>query len=934
MMKKLLYIFFLTIIFSCTSTGSIDSKYAEDLIPIDPAVEYGVLENGLEYFIRHNSEPDNRIVLRLVINAGSILEDEDQLGLAHLIEHLAFNGTANFEKHEIINYLESTGMKFGADTNAHTGFDETVYKINIPADDPSMLQTGLEILKEWAFEITFEDEEIDKERGVVVEEWRSGRGADARMRDKYFPVLFSESQYGVRMPIGDMDIVRNSSYDTIKRFYKDWYRPNLMAVVVVGQVDHASVKTQIEDIFGSYDNGSNPRQRKEFLVPDNSTRLYSIVSDSEAVTTSLQIVYKYDSVRNNTVGEYRTSINKILHNMMFSQRLDELTNQSEPPYLFAFTGVADFVRTKSAFFMGAVTAESGLVPAFRTILEENERFMRFGFTESELQRAKNEVLSSIDAAFKEKDKTESVYFAGELTNYFLNGTPGPGIDWEWKMIQSIIPEISLEEVVGIGKNLRSDIKPVIIVTGPEKASVSYPSAESLDDMFNAVAEADIEKYKDNISGLKLMDIVPQPGSVVEELHDEAADFYIWNLSNNSKVIFKNTDYKNNELLFSAFSPGGTSLVDDSEYFSSTLASELIESSGLGKLDNIALGKILTGKVVSIGPYIGALHEGFSGSSAPEDSETLFQLLNLYFTDIRRTDVGFNSFMNRTKGFLENRENMPEVVFEDAVMAALYDNHFRSQALTVSVLEGVEKTVVYDIFKERFTNPADFIFFFIGNIPENFKKLVETYIASIPEEGEKENWVDRDLSIVKGAHEIEVYAGIEKKSSVVIIFSGSYKWTLENNTALYALRDFLDIRLREEVRENSGGTYGVNVVASAIKFPKEEFIFSINFSCDPDRVEELSNVALRVIDEVRQSPASENNVLKIKEGFRRSYEESIRENSYWLALLESVYFYDLKSSYLLDKPARTEAVSAAMIMDAAVKYLDTDNYFKAVLYPEN
>ncbi|MCK5199717.1 MAG: insulinase family protein, partial [Spirochaetales bacterium] len=431
-MKKLLPILFLTLIFSCTSTGIVDSNSSAELIPLDPVVEYGVLDNGLEYFIRPNSEPHNRIVLRLVINAGSILEDEDQLGLAHLIEHMAFNGTANFEKHEIINYLESTGMKFGADTNAHTSFDETVYKINIPADDPAMLRTGLEILKEWAFEIAFEDEEIDKERGVVIEEWRSGRGADARMRDEYFSVLFSDSLYGVRMPIGDMEVVKNSSYDTIKRFYRDWYRPELMAVIVVGEVDSASVKTRIEDIFGDYNNGSNPRPREEFPVPDNNDRLYSIVSDPEAVTTKLQIVYKNDFVIGSTVGEYRTYVNKILHNMMFRQRLDELTNQSKPPYIYGFAGATDLVRTKSAFYMGAVTAENGVVPAFKTLLEENERFMRFGFTESELQRSKSEVLSFIEDAYREKDKTESTYFAEELTDYFLNGTPAPGIDWEWK----------------------------------------------------------------------------------------------------------------------------------------------------------------------------------------------------------------------------------------------------------------------------------------------------------------------------------------------------------------------------------------------------------------------------------------------------------------------------------------------------------------------
>ncbi len=933
-MKKLLPILFLTFIFSCTSTGLIDNKYAAEPIPLDPLVEYGVLENGLDYFIRPNSEPRNRIVLRLVINAGSILEDEDQLGLAHLIEHMAFNGTTNFEKHEIINYLESTGMRFGADTNAHTGFDETVFKINIPADDPVMLQMGLEILKEWAFEISFEDEEIDKERGVVVEEWRSGRGAAARMRDEYFSVLFSDSLYSVRMPIGDMEIVKNSSYDTIKRFYRDWYRPNLMAVVVVGEVNPTFVKNQIEHIFGAYSNGSNPRPREEFPVPDNKDRLYSIVSDSEAATTKLQIVYKNDSIIESTVDEYRTSIKKILHNMMFRQRLDELTNQSSPPYIYAFAGSTDLVRTKSAFYIGAVTAENGIVPAFETLLEENERFLRFGFTQPELQRAKSEVLSFMEAAFREKDKTESIYFAEELTEYFLNGTPGPGIEWEWKTIRSIIPDITLEEVVETGRSLRKDINPVIIVTGPEKESLIYPSAVSLDSIFNTIAEADIDEYKDDLAGLELMDTIPKSGTIVEELHDEAADFYIWKLSNNSKVIFKHTDFKNNEVLFSAFSPGGTSLIEDSDYLSSTVASNLIQRSGLGNFDIIALDKILAGKRASVSPYISTLYEGFSGSCVPEDAETLFQLLNLHFTDLRRSDVAYDSFMNRMEGLLANRESMPEVVFQDTVKAALYNNHFRSQPLTVSRLTEIDQVMVYDIFQERFADPSDFIFFFTGNIPENFSYLVETYIASIPESGERETWIDRDMSIERGINLLDVHVGIEQKSSVDIIFSGSYNWTLENNTALYALRDFLDIRLREELREESSGTYGVGVSTSLSKFPVEEYTFSIYFSCDPLRVEELTDLVFEVIDEVKTSLANDENVIKIKEGFRRTYEESIRENSYWLALMDAVFRYDLESSYLLDKPARNDAVSAAMMRDAAVKYLDTDNYFKAVLYPED
>jgi len=932
-MKKIIPVLFAILIISCTTTGNIASSAHESSIPLDPAVEHGILKNGLEYFIRPNSKPENRIILRLVVNAGSILEDPDQLGLAHLIEHMAFNGTTNFEGHEIINYLESTGMQFGADINAHTGFDETVYKINIPADDPEMLLKGLDILKEWAFEISFLDEEIDKERGVVYEEWRVGRGADARMRDKYFPVLFSDSRYADRLPIGDMDVVKNSSYNTIKRFYKDWYRPELMSVIVVGEVDTDLVKNQIEKLFGVYSNRPDSRPREEFPVPDNDKRMYSIVSDPEATVTTVQIFYKNNSEPENTANGYRTYIKKILNNIMFSQRLNELTNQNNPPYIYAFAGSDDLVRTKSSFSMGAVSAEGGVITAFKTLVEENERFLKYGFTNSEFERAKNDLHSYIESAYREKDKTESINFVEELTKYYLSGTPAPGIEWEWEEVNKILSDLTLDEVIETGLSLREGSNPVVIVTGPEKDNIVYPEEKLMDSIFKDIRSNTITAYNEGTVQTDLMLNIPDSGDIISRGYDEAADFNIWELSNGSRVVFKKTDLKNDELLFSTFSPGGTSLIEDYEYISSTLASNLVQLSGLGNMDFVELGKALSGKQVGLYPYIGTLFEGFSGSSIPRDAETLFQMINLYFTSIHRDNVAYNSFLHRLEGLIQNRESKPEVIFQDAVNAALYNNHFRSLPLTVSRMSEIDEKGIYDIFEERFRNPEDFIFIFAGNIPDNFEILVKKYIASIPESDGRENWIDRDLNLIEGVNSIETYAGIEQQSSVNILFSGDYEWTLENNTALYALRELLNIRLREEVRESASGTYGVSVSASAIKFPEEEYHLSIGFSCDPTRVEELTKIVFEVIDEVKESTVSEDNLNKIKEGFRRTYEESLKENSYWLGLMDAVYRYNLDSTYLLDKPSRNNNLSSEIILDAAIKYLNTDNYFKAVLYPE-
>lgn len=930
-MKKLLPLLFLVLLFSCASV-SYQSK--EGLIPLDPAVEHGILENGLEYFIRPNSKPENRIVLRLVVNAGSIQEDSDQLGLAHLIEHMAFNGTSHYKGHEIIDYLESTGMQFGADINAYTSFDETVYKINIPADDPDMLKKGLDILKEWAFEISFNHEEIDKERDVVYEEWRVGRGADARMRDKYFPVLFSNSRYAERLPIGDMDIVRTSSYETIKRYYNDWYRPELMSVIVVGDVDTDSVQKQIGDLFSGYSNKTDSRIREDYDVPDNIDRLYSIVADPEATVTTVQIFYKNKFEPENTSDGYRTYIKKILNNIMFGQRLNELTNQNNPPYIYAFAGSSQLVRTKSSFSMGAVCAEDGVLTAFKTLVEENERFLNFGFTDTEYERAKNDFKSYIESAFREKDKTESNNFVEELTKYYLSGTPSPGIEWEWQEVSKILSGLTLNEVIETGRTLRTGSNPVVIITGPEEENILYPDDKLLDSIFEDIGLKNITAYDDGNVPTDLILNITDYGDIISRDYDEAADFNIWELSNGSRVVFKKTDLKNNELLFSSFSPGGTSLLEDSEYVSSTQASNLVQLSGLGDFDVVELRKALSGKQLGLYPYIGTLFEGFSGSSIPKDSETLFQMINLYFTSIHRDSTAYNSFLKRIEGLIQNRESKPEVIFQDAVNAALYDNHFRTLPLTVSKLEEIDEKVIYNIFEERFSNPEDFIFIFAGNIPDNFEFLVKKYIASIPETGRRETWINRDLNLITGVNSIEIYAGIEPQSTVNILFSGEYEWTLENNTALYALRELLNIRLREEVRERASGTYGVNVSASAIKFPKEEYHLSIGFSCDPVRVEELLKIVFEVIKELRESESSEDNLHKIKEGFRRSYEESLKENTYWLGLMDAVYRYKLDSNYLLDKKSRINNLSLEIILDAANKYLNTDNYFKAVLYPEN
>ena len=908
---------------------SLDAK-----LPIDPEIIHGKLDNGVRYYIRVNKKPENRAELRLVLNAGSVLEDDDQQGLAHFTEHMCFNGTRHFKKHELVNFLESVGMRFGPDLNAYTSFDETVYMLQIPTDSAEVVKKAFQVLEDWAHWVSFEDEEIEKERGVVIEEWRLGRGADARMRDKQFPILFKNSRYAERLPIGKKAVLDTFHHATLRRYYGDWYRPNLMGVVAVGDFDPAEIKGLIEEHFASLKNPTNPRPRIIFPVPDHDETLFAIATDPEASRSSVSLYYKMDVEEQETVQDYRRMIVERLYNSMLNQRLSELTKTADPPFLYAFSAKGRFVRSKDIYFLAAGVKDNGIERGLEALLTEAERVRQFGFTASEMERMKSEVIRDIERAYKERDKTESRLYASEYIRNYLSHEPIPGIEYEFELYKKYLPGIEVEEINQLANQWLSNKSRVVMVNAPEKPGVKVPDESELLAVFEAVKTKKIEAYVDAVSGKPLVESAPAAADIIGQSQLDEIGTVEWKLANGVRVVLKPTDFKNDEIRFTAYSPGGNSLVPDEDYIPAVTAASVIEESGVGEFNQIELEKKLAGKVVSVSPYIGEITEGISGSASPQDLETMFQLIYLYFTQPRKDETAFRSYKARMKGFIENRSARPEVAFQDTIQVTMAQHHFRARPWSLALLEEMDLEKSYRIYRDRFADASDFTFFFVGNFTyDQIKPFVQTYLGGLPSANRAESWRDVGIEPPKGVIDKVVRKGIEPKSLVRIIFSGPYQWSRENNYVLRSMVSAMRIRMREVLREDLGGTYGVGIWSSTTHFPKEEYRVNISFGCAPERVEELTGTVFQLIDSLQQYGIDESYVSKVKEMQIRKYETDLKKNRYWLNALNSYYLNQLDPVKIIRYKELVETLDREKIQKAAQHYFNINNYVRVVLYPE-
>ncbi len=906
-------------------------------IPTDPDVKMGVLENGLTYYIRNNGKPEDKLELRLAINAGSILENENQRGLAHFIEHMSFNGTKNFEKNELVDYLQSIGVKFGADLNAYTSFDETVYILPIPSSDPETLNKGFQILEDWAHNATLAEEAIDGERGVVLEEYRLGLGPDRRMMQEYLPKLMYNSRYAERLPIGEKEVIQEADYETVRSYYKDWYRPDLMAVVAVGDLDVETIERKIKEHFSRLVPVENPRERKVYGLPNHEETFVSVASDEEAPFSRVQVYYKDHEEAQDivTTADYREQLERSLFSAMINNRLDELGNSANPPFNYGASYYGGtYARTKNAYQSVAMTGEGQQLKGLRALLEENERVKRYGFNESEFERAKKEYLARLEQQYKNSDKQESGRYVNQYINNYLQNSPIPSIEWTYEFAQETLPQIELDHVNGFINDFLHEDNRVVVLTGPEKEGLEQVKEEEVLALLKEVENSELERYADEELREDLLTKAPTPGKIVKEERNEKVGFTELTLSNGATVIYKKTDFKNDEVLFSAFSPGGTSLYPDDVYLSTALANSGLTEAGIADLSVNDMNKMMSGKIASVRPQISSYSEGFSGSATPKDLETLFQMVHLYITDLNKDPEAYNAFVTKQKGFLGNLMSNPNFYFQNEMGKLRNEGNPRYIGFpTAEKFDEQDYDLAYEKYQERFANAGDFTFYFVGNVEEEkIKEYATKYLASLPSQGQKEEFEVPEFRPDNSYHKEVVYKGADPKSQVNILWSGETVYEPSEDFALQALGEILSIKLVEQLREEEGGVYGVGARGNMSKIPYASYNFSISFPCGPENVDKLTDAALAEVQKIRINGPSEEDMAKIKETYLVKYKENVKENRFWLQQLESAEREDRDVNEILEYEQKVATLSAEDIQEVAKEYLN-DDYLLGILMPE-
>jgi len=904
-------------------------------LPFDSAVEIGTLSNGMRYYIRENHKPEKRAELRLVVNAGSVLEDEDQRGLAHMVEHMAFRGTKRFAGNQISSYLESVGMRYGPDINAFTSFDETVYMITIPTDTAAIVDKGFEILAEWAHNVAFDPAQIEKERPVVIEEWRLGQGAENRMQNKWFPVLFTGSKYGERIPIGLKSVLETYKPATLRRFYDTWYRPDLMAVVAVGDFDKRQIEGLITRYLGAIPRAISPKARPLSPVPPQAGTLVSINSDKEATRSTIRLLYKQPKRFNTTSATYRQHLVEGLFGSMLNDRFAEITQKPNPPFITAYAGQGDLVRSAEAFSLTAVVADNGIRRGLNALLTEGERVKKFGFLQSELDRARKDTQRGIEQAYAERDKTNSNVYADAYSSAFLESEPSTSIQYDLDAITHLLPGITLAEVNKLAGEWMTDKNRVLATTSPDKAGIVNPAPGELLLAFDAVKGANIAAYSETSLSGQLVDKDPTGGKVVSERQIKEVGITEWTLSNGVRVLLKPTDFNADQITFTSYSPGGASLLSDASFIAASAADLIPTTSGVGKFTVIDLQKFLAGKQVSVFPSIDDLSEGVSGSASQRDVDTMLQLVYLYFTQPRLDTSLVNTFLGRYKGVLANRSASPEAAFSDTLQVTLAQHSVREQPMSAATLDRIDPAKSFDFYKERFADASGFTFVFVGNFSiDSMKPLIAKWLGALPSTGRKETWRDTGIRPPKGVVQRVVKKGAEPKARTALIFTGPFEYNRQNRYYLSALAELLNIKLREALRENLGGTYGVSVSPGAARDPLPSYRFTIGFGSAPERLEALTAAALAQIDSVKRFGTTPEYLNKVKEAALRSRETAIKQNGYWVSQIAS---FDQSGWPLAEIPDGGKLISALTIADlqrAAVKYLRIDNYVRVSLYPEN
>lgn len=873
-------------------------------LPVDKNVRIGQLDNGLTYYIRHNKLPENRAEFYIAQKVGSILEEPQQRGLAHFLEHMAFNGTKNFPGDDkglgVIPWCETVGIKFGTNLNAYTSIDETVYNIsNAPIDRTGVLDSCLLILHDWSNYILLKDDEIDKERGVIREEWRSRNSGMLRVYTDLLPTIYQGDKYADCMPIGSIDVINNFPYKDIRDYYHKWYRPDLQGIVIVGDIDVDTVEAKLKAVFADVQKPVNPAERIYYPVTDNKEPIVAIGTDKEVDDPSIEIYFKQDATpdsEKNNVGYLASQYMTSMISSMLNARLSELVQSANPPFTRASSYYSDFfvAKTKEAFALSASSKADGIETALKTLLQETERARRFGFTESEYARARANYLQSLESAYNEREKTKHGSYVREYVQNFLNGEPIPGIEAEYAMMNQLAPNIPLQAMNMVMQQLVPDSNQVVIIAGPAKESLKYPTKEEVINLLKGMKDLDLQAYVDKVSDEPLMKEAPKGGKIISEKEGDIYGSTKLVLSNGVTVYVKKTDFKADEIRMKGTSLGGKSIFPDKDALNFAVMDNVIAVGGLGNFSQVDLTKVLAGKKVSVNAGLGATTENVFGTCSPKDFETMMQLTYLTFTAPRKDAEAFESFKNRMKAQLESAQANPLSSINDSLQKAMYNNHPRVVMMKPEMVDQIDYDRILEMYNDRFKDASDFTFYFVGNIDlETAKPLIAEYLGALPAINRKETFKDTKMSIRKGVYKNE-YAKEQQTptATIVFLYSGKAPYTLKNDILLSFATQVLDMVYTEEVREKEGGTYGVNCFGDLQKYPKEQLLLQIVFQTDPAKKDKLAGI---VVDELKKLAAegpSDVHLQKVKEYMLKKYADNQKENGYWMNNLNDYFYYGM------------------------------------------
>lgn len=909
-----------------------------DTLLLDPKIKIGKLENGLTYYIRQNKKPEQKVELRLVLNAGSINEDDDQQGLAHMAEHMAFNGTRNFKKNEIVSFLQDIGVGFGNDLNAYTTFDETVYMLPVPTDKPGNLEKGFQVLEDWAHNVTYLTEDIEGERAIILEESRQGKGARDRMFKQIYPKLFFGSKYARRLPIGVDSLIKTFNPDAIRRYYKDWYRPNLMAVIVVGDIDPSLAESMVRKHFSSLANPANERVREKAEVfPYKSTEAI-IATDKEATSYSITVNYPFLKVKDEvTVGDYRDQLVKRIFTSLLNQRLQELTQKENPPFLGAGVNFGSYARGYEGFSASAAVGTGDIRKGLNALIEEVERVKRYGFTSSELERARKNILSFYEKAYNDREKTESENFVDEYVQHFLERAPSPGIEKEYEYVKTLLPVITLEEVNVVSSKFRDEKNRFVYVMGPEASGKNeFPVGDSLIAIIYAKEKATIARYEEKIIVTNLMEKEPSKGAVVSKSINTVLGTIELKLSNGVTVTLKKTDYKNDEVVMNAGRYGGKSNYKLADKYNAEYAVPAVTAMGVGNFSPVDLRKALAGKSVSVTPSLTDVTEEIRGNSTVKDLETLFQLTHLYMTAPRKDTTLFKSYVQRNKSQFAMLSANPQAVFIDTLFKVLFNNNPMAPV-------AVPNSAYYDkinidrllaIYKERFGDASGMHFVFAGSFTDDqLIPLVEKYIASLPATGKKFSYIDNKVRPVQGYKNLTIKKGKEQKSLILSFFNGEAPFTQDLELKAEVLSEILNIRIIEELREKIQGIYGGGTVAQLEKEPYNNYSFILQLPCGPEKVDTLLKAIRVEFDNIVARGPQQSYLDKVKKQLIEQNKVALKENNTWAGELWDIGVKKHDPRYFLQYEKILQRLTVRDIQAAAKLFLGGKNRFTAVLMPE-